>query len=220
MPQRNTKLNTERFYRTKDDFIKPPSGENPTSKSKQKELQLNIKLKYDHTILIKYFGKTFKRLAIPLIVIIIVFLLISVFHMHRSVKTFDPVPGNIRRQVNFNIYYPNPNKLPTGYKLNLNSFQSSNQIVLYTVSYGNGNRLIFTIQQKPSDSSLKTFYKVHLPLTIPIQTSVGDAALGALNNETVVSLPTNTNAWILMTAPLNANQSQLKQVIKSMTVAR
>lgn len=130
------------------------------------------------------------------------------------------IPQTIRQQVPFNLYIPDPSKLPLGYTLNIQSFSYGNDALLYKIGYGENQNLIVTVQQKPSDAAIKQFYKVHMPLTIPIQTNVGDAALGVLNNETVVSLPTNTNAWLLMTAPFNANQSQVKRVIQTMTLAK
>ena len=135
------------------------------------------------------------------------------------VSTYNPVPASIRESANFNVYYPNPNQLPLGYVLDTTSFESNNQAVLYTVSFGNNQHLIFTVQKKPSTSEIQGFYRVHLPLTISFKTNVGTAQIGVINNESIVSLPTNTNAWILMTAPLNANQAAIKQVLQSMTDA-
>jgi hypothetical protein len=132
----------------------------------------------------------------------------------------DPVPTNIRRVTAFNIYYPNQIELPADYRLDTNSFSSNSQAVEYTVSHGISQHLIFTVQAKPSEADIQGFYHNHLPLTIPIKTSVGNAALGILNNETVISLPTNTNSWILMTAPTNIQQTQLKQVIRAMILAK
>jgi hypothetical protein len=111
------------------------------------------------------------------------------------------------------------NDLPSGYVFNVQAISSSNQTVLYTVGYGHNQKLIFTEQDRPSDIAIKGFYSVHMPLYIPVDTSVGTAALGELNHETVISLPTNTNTWILMTAPLNADQSQLKKVVRSLAIA-
>jgi len=59
-----------------------------------------------------------------------------------------------------------------------------------------------------------------MPLHTTLNTNVGVATIGALNNQSVVSLPTNTNAWLLITAPGNTNQDNLKTIIKSLELAK
>jgi hypothetical protein len=44
--------------------------------------------------------------------------------------------------------------------------------------------------------------------------------MGAISDENVVSIPTNTNAWLIVTAPSDINQGSLDQVIKSVEIAR
>jgi hypothetical protein len=128
------------------------------------------------------------------------------------------VPPSVSHQVHFDIYYPDPTRLPSGYSLDAQSFTANHTTVLYKIHHGD-QELIVTLQQKPSTLAIQTFYHVHMPLTITVPTKVGTASLGVLNNETVVSLPTNTNTWLLMTAPLNADEAQIRRVIQAMILA-
>jgi len=134
-----------------------------------------------------------------------------------SSHQIDPIPTIIRNSVTFPVYYPDQQKLPTGYTLNLNSFGSPQKgVVVYTVTYGLNKKLIFTLQPKPSDNDLHTFYQNQVPLHFTWHTKVGTAIVGVLRQQTFVSLPTtNDNAWILITGPTDVNQNQLKQVIQA-----
>lgn len=135
-----------------------------------------------------------------------------------NLKTYDPIPESIQRSVSFSLYFPDSNKLPFGYSLDKNSFSSNGQAVLYTVNRGN-TRLIFTIQSRPTNLQIQSFYTNHMPLHNNVNTPVGTAAIGVINNETVASLPTDSNAWILITAPINFNQNLLNQTLQSITKA-
>ena len=153
-------------------------------------------------------------------IIVLAVIGVGFLYFHQRSVTYDPVPLNVRTAVPFNIYVPDPAKLPAGYSLDTQSFSTGNDAVVYKIHGLNGQAIIVTVQQKPSNDAIQAFYKAHMPLSIPISTNVGSAALGALNSETVVSLPTSTNAWLLMTAPSDVNQAQLKQVTQAMMLAQ
>ena len=134
----------------------------------------------------------------------------------------SPVPKAVTQAVNFPVYYPDPKKLPAGYNLDQNSFTISPKKngVAYSVSYDNGKKIVFSVQTKPSDSELQSFNSNYIPLRIDYQTPAGQAEIGAYNNhgnvQTLVSLPTRTTAWIVVTAPYDTNQVKLKQVLSSL----
>ncbi len=134
----------------------------------------------------------------------------------------SPVPKTIASSVSFSIYYPEQSKLPAGYTLDLNSFkQPVRNGVNYTVSYSNGHKLVFSLQPKPSATELQNFSANYIPLHITYHTSIGQALLGAYNTktgtETLVSLPANgSSTWIILTAPYDINQDQLKQVLSAL----
>lgn len=125
----------------------------------------------------------------------------------------SPVPSQLTKDVNFPIYYPDPKKLPAGYTLDRGSFTSpAPGVILYAVNY-NGGKLIFSIQQKPSASELKSFNTQRIPLHTSLKTKVGEAVIGAIGNQSIVSLPTNSNAWIIVTAPYATDQAKLADVL-------
>lgn len=152
---------------------------------------------------------------IIILVIVIAIIGASLAELHTR-QNKSPIPTSVSKSVSFSIYYPDPKKLPKGYVLDTNSFANPvKNGVSYTVSYGNNQKMVFSIQPKPSDSALKTFEGSYMPLRTAYQTPVGQAELGAYNSKTLVSLPTNSSTWIIITAPPNINQDQLKQVLQS-----
>ncbi len=136
-------------------------------------------------------------------------------------STKSPVPKNLSESVNFPVYYPDIKKLPNGYTLNKGSFTSPEKgVIIYSVNYGDGKKLIFSTQQQPSDSKIQSFYSNYIPLRNKMGTNLGEAEVGAYGTEknlkTVVSLPTNNKTWLIITAPYDINQDQLKQVLNSL----
>jgi hypothetical protein len=157
-----------------------------------------------------------------ILAIVVIGLSMSFLYNHlvrRQSAKFDPVPLAIRSSVNFTVYYPDPGKLPAGYTLNTQSFSGSGVAVVYNVDYSGNQKLVFSVQEKPSSTAIQTFYANHLPLHTNVSTSVGTAAVGAIGSQAVVSLPTNGDAWIIVTTPSNINQSQLRQVLQAITKA-
>jgi hypothetical protein len=161
------------------------------------------------------------KLLIATLAVVVVLGLVG-WAIQRLLSTQDPVPVSIRRGAHFDIYIPRQNKLPSGFTFDKSSIglEDQGQAVVYAISTPSGSRLVVSNQQKPSAAALSLFYKNQMPLTIPVTTPVGVAALGSLNNETVVSLPTNTNTWILMTAPLNFSQRQIQKMLQTLERAQ
>jgi hypothetical protein len=157
----------------------------------------------------------------PLVIGICAFLIILIAGVGGFLyinKTKSPVPKNISKSVNFPIYYPDQKKLPSGYTLSKSSFKSPQPgAVLYSVQYDNGKKLVFSVQQKPSDSDLAAFVKNYIPIHRQVLTLVGTATVGAIGPQTVVSLPTDSNTWIIVTGPANAyGTDNLAQVLKAL----
>ncbi len=148
----------------------------------------------------------------------------TIYLLGRNTKNSQTLPLPISKSsaqlLNYDIYYPDQKLLPSGYTLDKNSFNSTDQAFVYSVSYGNNQKIIFSDQTKPTTSQIQSFYAKAIPLHNTLKTNVGAAAIGIIKFQTVVSLPTNTNAWIIATAPLNINQTQLNQVIKSIKPAK
>lgn len=134
--------------------------------------------------------------------------------LSKSSDNGSPVPIPIQKGVAFPIYYPDPARLPAGFILDQNSFNRNGQVVVYSIDYDD-KKIAFTIQAKPSEDEIKTFYTNQLPLRNETKTEAGTAMIGILNNQTFASLTTSDQAWLIITAPLDINQEQFKQVLHS-----
>lgn len=164
--------------------------------------------------------KNSKRRFFQYLYLLIFIAIISViFTLFYAQRNKSPVPPNIKRGVNFQIYYPDQKKLPNGYKLNIKSFTKPRQdVILYTVYYGNGKKLIFSVQPKPSDDEIQRFYSNYIPLRNQVQLNLGQAQVGSYGNplKTVVSYPIDNGPWVIVTAPVDTDQNKLKQVLNTL----
>lgn len=153
---------------------------------------------------------------------IAVVLILGLIYLLNKKSNYLPYPISEQavKQLGFNIYYPDRQLLPGGYSLNMNSFSSANQVLIFSVSYNNNQNIVFSEQMKPSDSRIQTFYSKYIPLNTSLSTSIGVATIGAITTQTIASLPTNTNTWIIITAPRNINQAKLGQVIKAIEISK
>ena len=138
-------------------------------------------------------------------------------HKINAVINLSPVPATVMAAVDYKVYYPDITKLPTGYKLDEHSFNVLvKNGIAYTVSYEVSKKIVFSLQTKPSDNELAAFRSNYIPLRTDFQTPIGAAQIGAYNSQTLVSLPLFNGPWIVITAPSDINQDQLKQVINSL----
>jgi hypothetical protein len=127
------------------------------------------------------------------------------------------VPQAIAQAVNYKVYYPEAAKLPAGYHLDNNSFKNPvKNGVAYTVSYGQAQHLVFSVQPKPSDAELQSFIANYIPLKLDFQTSLGQGSIGAYQGKTLASLPLINGPWVVVTAPPDVNQDHLKQILRSL----
>lgn len=139
---------------------------------------------------------------------------IAIFVKDNAAPTTSVVPLSIAKSVTFPVYYPDPKKMPPGYVLVQDSFSAANQAVVYSVAYDSNKTVAFTVQAKPAENDLKVFYANQLPLRNELSVPAGTAAIGVINNQTLVSLPTNDNAWLLITAPLDIEPEHLHQLLR------
>lgn len=133
-----------------------------------------------------------------------------------------PVPRDIQKQTNFRIYYPAQNKLPAGYSIDKSSFRTAEaNVVLFSLSYGNGRSLVFSESPKPSGDVIDKFNASAIPVHTQVSTSVGKATVGAYGSgkdlRTIASLPVNDGPWLILTAPSDIDQNDLQQVLQAIT---
>jgi hypothetical protein len=167
-------------------------------------------------------NRGYKKLFLYIVLILVIAGVAAAGWWYSTQRDTSPVPENIQKSVSFPVYYPDPKKLPVGYTLDASSFKNPvKDGITYNVNYG-GGRLVFSVQPKPNDSELQNFASSYIPLNNQVQTSVGTAKIGAYDNhgalQTLVSLPTSSNSWLIITAPNKINQSDLKQVLKAIRI--
>lgn len=131
-------------------------------------------------------------------------------------STHSPIPASISQATPFSIFYPESTQLPKGYIFDTASLSASSQAIVYSVTYGQGKKIAFTLQKKPSENELKTFHANQIPLRNEVNVPIGTASIGVLNNQTLASLPTDKNSWLIITAPQDINQDDLRQVLKAL----
>jgi hypothetical protein len=131
----------------------------------------------------------------------------------------DPVPLVARQAVTFPIYYPLHSELPAGYSLDTTSFSATNQVVIYAIYGGSGQKINVSVQAKPSTAQISYFNSQIIPKHAQFTTKLGTVTMGSVGSQEIASLPTNGHSWILLNASTNINQIQLKQVIKALVQA-
>lgn len=135
--------------------------------------------------------------------------------------TNSPVPEDIRKTANFSVYYPKQSKLPQGYTLDTSSFRWAQPgVVVYSVQ-GPHRPLVFSEEQTPEsgivDKFIASYMPLHNSLTIPLgKAEVGSAGQGS-QLQTIVSLPINKGPWLIITAPANLPQAELRQILQALS---
>jgi hypothetical protein len=160
-----------------------------------------------------------RRILVTSVTVVILLAGLTLFfiHNHRSGK---PVPPEVQRAVNFPIYYPRQSDLPAGYTLDTTTIRLAQQgVVIYSVKKG-GQQLVFSEEETPDGNIIDKFTSSYIPLHNTITTDLGKAAIGAAgqgaNLQTIVSLPISKGPWLIVTAPANTKQSEMKQILQSL----
>lgn len=171
--------------------------------------------------------RRFSRKKLNILVLVLILLVIIVSgsiygyrHYKNNQKALIPLSQVILHSVDFTIYYPDAKQLPKNYYLDYSSFSSNGEAVLFNVTGPNNQKLVFSIQKKPPSADIQTFVFHNIPLHNTVNTNIGQAAVGVLNKQTFVSLPTDGNSWIIMTAPLSISQNDIGQILKSLVAAK
>ena len=152
------------------------------------------------------------------VVIVVVAWLVALI----SSNPINPIPKSILAAVNYPVYYPAENRLPAGYTLDKRSIELvSPKVVILVVKYGSRNMIVFNEQSNPGSGVINQYSSDYIPIHTTFWTPLGNAILGAYNDghsiKSVVSLPINNGPWIIVTAPSNIDQTNLKDILDSLT---
>lgn len=139
-----------------------------------------------------------------------------------SSNPISPVPKKISDAVNYPVYYPDQSRLPNGFSLDTRSIELVGpKVVILAVKYSGNKMVVFNEQDNPGPSVINQYAADYIPIHTTFWTPIGNALLGAYNDghsiKSVVSLPINNGPWIIITAPSNISQNNLKEVIDSLT---
>jgi hypothetical protein len=133
----------------------------------------------------------------------------------------SPAPDSIQADSGSGVYYPNAAKLPAGYTFDSSSInQAADGVTILSVKGGSDKSVSISQQAQPDSDVIENFIKTYIPLHTTISTSLGQAEMGASgqssNLKTVVSLPVKDGPWLIITAPADVSQPELKQIIESL----
>jgi replication initiation and membrane attachment protein DnaB len=110
----------------------------------------------------------------------------------------SPIPENIRRQLDFAIYYPA--QLPNGYLIQDDSYEVINGTLSYTIGGLQKPPISVSQQSPPETFDFEKFHNETLKNKHTTNTDTSSVAyIGRLEANNVVSLRTDTT-WILLTA--------------------
>ncbi len=180
--------------------------------------QLLNKFKYQRPIF-KDINTNRGGYAIGIAVVIVV---VAWFIALISSNSISPVPKSISNAVNYPVYYPDQSRLPEGYQLDKRSIELVGpKVVILAIKYADNKMIVFNEQDNPGASVINQYAANYIPIHTSFWTPIGNAILGAYNDghsiKSVVSLPVNNGPWIIVTAPSNINQTNLKEAIDSLT---
>lgn len=131
----------------------------------------------------------------------------------------NPVPRQLRKSVSFPVYYPVNGRLPEGYALEPSSFRLAQPgVVIFSISHTGGQHLIFSEEAQQPSGTVSDFVKNYIPLHSALNTRLGTAQVGAYGRppdlRTVVSLQINKGPWLVITAPSDISQDDLKKILQ------
>ena len=159
-------------------------------------------------------GTRFLVVAAGLMAVVIIVVILGLFLHGRS---HDPLPAAIKKEANFTLYYPK--QLPPGFHFDEAKYDPSTKVVTYDYTNSAGNKIYFSLQPKPANFNFDAFNKKQLSGAHQIDTPVGTATIGILEQETVSSVVTD-KTWLLIGAGEKVSLDQLEQASKSLAAVK
>lgn len=126
------------------------------------------------------------------------------------------VPAATIKSVDFPILYPG--KLPAGFKVQPDSFTTSQNIVLYSATNSAGIKIAFSVQKPPATFDFNAFYRQGMNNAAAFSTSLGEAAIGTTVGHPFGSLHTD-QSWVLVSSVSGQIQSSdIRLILQNMKV--
>lgn len=155
------------------------------------------------------------QLSRPLYITVaaVAILTIGVIVILLTQSTPNYIPAAIRQQVGFPLYQPE--HLPKGYVVDTNSFNVTQQVATFTVTYQNSKQLVFSEQAKPAELDFVNFYSQQLADAQAFTTAIGQAAVGIYQGVGLATVSAG-NTWILVRAPEGIATDQFAQIVRNL----
>jgi hypothetical protein len=125
----------------------------------------------------------------------------------------NPFPADIRQNTVTPLYFPT--KVPTGFKLNPDSFSQKRGVVLYNFDTPDGDKLHITIEKKPAKYDLNQLYNSTLQDTKTVAVPLGTAHIGTLGLNTMANLVVG-DTWIMAVYSQPGATDDLTNIMKSL----
>lgn len=144
---------------------------------------------------------------------ILILLAASVLTAYVLLRPQYLIPKNIQQQMELTLYYPT--KLPSGYVVDRNSFQVSNQVLTFSAS-NKEHKILFTIQERPPNFDYPAFYTKGLTQSDQFSTPFGQAGVGNANSRLIGSLPID-KTWILLSSTsTKVKSADFREILQNM----
>lgn len=150
--------------------------------------------------------KSRKKLITGIFLILTVVVLIAVGFYFMKPK--DSIPKNIKKSVNFTLYYPE--KVPDGYSLNKGSIKIDNNILFFTLNNG-GAKITVSEQSNPG----KRFDFSQTPGFGEVSASAGEAVVGQISSQYVGILIADKTLVNIYTSN-NVSRDVIVKIVQSM----
>lgn len=144
-----------------------------------------------------------KKLLFIIFILLVIGSLGSVGYIYYQNR--DVVPKSVLAQANIPILYPA--QLPAGFQINKSSFNVTNgNLIAYYADNSAGDRILFTVQAKPSNFDYDTFYSQSLQNADKFTTDLGEGAVGTAQGRVLGSLTTD-KTWLIVSGNDNSIDS-------------
>lgn len=146
--------------------------------------------------------------------LLIIVSIISAYYILPSRNSVPLPPQSTLENINNDLPFYYPSKLPEGFSADEDTIGTQDNVTVYQIAYGNNQRMFVSIQPIPDNFDFVGFYNQTLQAQ-EFEANNGEAYIGSLNDNSVVSLKT-ADAWILLNAPGGIGASEMQDIARSL----
>lgn len=128
-------------------------------------------------------------------------------------RSKNPIPENIRKQVTFPVYYPN--KLPAGYSLDKNLIRVENGIMFFSLDSKKNQKIIISEQTAPSNppdfDTIQKAYSSFKKIDV-----IGGKAIFIISGETPTAILLTNTTLINISASKDTPEDVLVRLVQDL----